>query len=239
MPRELRPRPWMVPFVAAMQRHPWPRIQDQRGAHRFPNPAMCLGLLAEGASPTLADVAERAMISTATAYRYFASADALVAEVMLDRDFPSVEQVLGAVGSEPSARVLAVEQAVNDALLSHEGAMRMILRNAIERSLVEGADREHRVGRRQKLIAAALEPLAGRLDPEILERLHHALALVIGPEAILAARDVCGLSPAQARNVTRWAAEALVARVLDGAVPPARPTRSPRATPSKTTGARR
>ncbi|MBI5719097.1 MAG: TetR family transcriptional regulator [Burkholderiales bacterium] len=183
-------------------------------------------LLAEGTSPTLADVALRAMVSTATAYRYFASADALVAEVMLDRDFPSVDQVLGATGSEPSARVLAVEQAVNDALLSHEGAMRMILRNAIERSLAEGAERVHRVGRRQKLIAAALEPLADQLDPEALERLRHALALVIGPEAILAARDVCGLSPQEVRQVTRWAAEALVARALEGARRQARPARS-------------
>jgi AcrR family transcriptional regulator len=186
-------------------------------------------LVAEGASPTLADVAERAMVSKATAYRYFASADALVAEVMFDRDFPSAAQVLGPVGNEPTARVLAVEEAVNEALLSHESAMRMILRNAIERSLAEADDTPHRVGRRQKLIAAAVEPLESELEPELLERLRHALALVIGPEAILAARDVCGLNPKEAREVTRWAAEALVARALGGAVRATQRPRRPRA----------
>lgn len=174
-------------------------------------------LVAAGARPTLADVAERALVSKATAYRYFASAEALVAEVMLDRDFPSVSQVLGALGDEPTARVLAVEAAVNDALLAHETAMRMILRNAIERSLAEADDTPHRVGRRQALIAAAVEPLRGQLKPALLERLGHALTLVIGPEAILAARDVCGLSPKDTRKVTHWAAEAIVDRALSDA----------------------
>lgn len=171
-------------------------------------------LVASGGRPTLADVAERALVSKATAYRYFASADALIAEVMFDRDFPSVDQVLGATGDDPAARVLAVEAAVNDALLAHETAMRMILRNAIERALTEADDTPHRVGRRQALIAAALEPLRSQMKPAALERLRHSLALVIGPEAILAARDVCGLSPQETRRVTCWAAEALVLRAL-------------------------
>lgn len=171
-------------------------------------------LVAAGGNPTLADVAERALVSKATAYRYFASADALIAEVMFDRDFPSVDQVLGATGDDAATRVLAVEAAVNDALLAHETAMRMILRNAIERALTEADETPHRVGRRQALIAAALEPLRGQIKPAALERLRHSLALVIGPEAILAARDICGLSPQETRRVTRWAAEALVLRAL-------------------------
>ncbi|MCW5658929.1 MAG: TetR family transcriptional regulator [Burkholderiaceae bacterium] len=175
-------------------------------------------LLAAGARPTLADVAEHALVSKATAYRYFASADALIAEVMFDRDFPSVEQVLGPIGNEPTTRVLAVEAAVNDALLSHEQAMRMIVRNAIDMTLAETDGTAHRTGRRQALIAAAVEPLAKALKPAAIKRLRHALALVIGPEAILAARDVCGLSPQETRKVTRWAAEAIVAHAMtDGA----------------------
>jgi AcrR family transcriptional regulator len=168
-------------------------------------------LVAAGANPTLADVAEHALVSKATAYRYFASAEALVAEAVFDRNFPTAPEVLGSAGEEPIARVLAVERAVNDALLSHESAMRMIVRNAIDRALAEADDTPHRVGRRQALIAAAVGPLEGELEPRALERLRHALALVIGPEAIIAARDVCGLSPDETRTVTRWAAEALVA----------------------------
>jgi AcrR family transcriptional regulator len=173
-------------------------------------------LLVAGASPTLADVAERALVSKATTYRYFASADALIAEVMFDRDFPSVSQVLGSVGDDAATRVRAVEAAVNDAMLSHEHAMRMIVRNAIEMALNATDGTVHRTGRRQELIAAAVAPLAKTLKPEALKRLRHALALVIGPEAILAARDVCGLSADETRKVTRWAAEAILAHALAG-----------------------
>lgn len=173
-------------------------------------------LLAAGASPSLGDVAEQALVSKATAYRYFASADALIAEVMFDRNFPSVSQVLGSVGQDAATRVLAVEAAVNDTMLCHEHAMRMIVRNAIEMALNAADGTVHRVGRRHELIAAAVAPLAKTLKPEALKRLRHALALVIGPEAILAARDVCGLSADETRKVTRWAAEALVAQALAG-----------------------
>jgi len=171
-------------------------------------------LVAAGASPTLAEVAEHALVSKTTAYRYFASADVLIAEVFFDRDFPTIDDVLRATGDEPTARVLAVEQAVNDALLSHERAMRVIVRNAIDMALAADDDGPPRIGRRQKLIAAALEPLENELEPRVLQRLRDALALVIGPEAILAARDVCGLSPDETRNVTRWATEALLAHSL-------------------------
>jgi AcrR family transcriptional regulator len=189
--------------------------QKQRTRQALVNAAA--QLLAAGATPSLAEVADHALISKATAYRYFASADALIAEVMFDREFPDVDQVLGSIGNEPAARVLAVETAVNDAMLSHEHAVRMIVRNAIEMALSGTDGTVHRLGRRQKLIAAAVEPLAKALKPEALKRLRHALALVIGPEAILAARDVCGLSPDETRKVTRWAAEALVSHAVSGA----------------------
>jgi AcrR family transcriptional regulator len=170
-------------------------------------------LVESGASPTLSEVADHALVSKTTAYRYFASADALIAEVFFDRDFPSVERVLGTAGDEPVARVLAVEKAVNDTLLSHETAMRMIVRNAIDMTLAGTEDAPPRVGRRQALIAAALEPFEHELAPDEVRRLRHALALVIGPEAILAARDVCELSAEETRAVTRWATEALLAYV--------------------------
>ncbi len=171
-------------------------------------------LVAAGANPTLAEVAEHALVSKTTAYRYFASAEALLTEMVFDPDFPTVDEVLSASGDEPTARVLAVEEAVNDALLAHERAMRVIVRNAIDVALGGTDDVPTRLGRRRRLIDAALQPLEDEIDADALQRLRDALALVIGPEAILAARDVCRLSPEETRKVTRWAAEALVAHAL-------------------------
>jgi AcrR family transcriptional regulator len=168
-------------------------------------------LVTAGASPTLAEVAERALVSKATAYRYFASAEDLIAEVFFDRDFPTEAGVLESV-DELDDRVLAVEGAVNDTLLMHEGAMRMIVRNALDRTIAATDEAPHRLGRRRGLIDAALEPFERELDADALGFLRDALALVIGPEAIIAARDVCGLSPERTREVTTWAAAALIAR---------------------------
>ena len=153
-------------------------------------------------------------MSKTTAYRYFASAEALLEEVFFNRDFPTVDEVLAEAGDDPTTRVLAVEKAITTALLNDEREMRVIVRNAIEMSLTVPDHGPLRVGRRQELIAAALEPLEAELGPAVLKQLSDALALVIGPEAIIAARDICGLSPDETRSVTRWAAEALMAHAL-------------------------
>ncbi len=168
-------------------------------------------LVDAGGTPTLAEVAEHALVSKTTAYRYFASADDLVAEVFFDRDFPTLATVFASVGDDPTERLLAVEAAVNDALLANELAMRLIVRNSLDVNLTATDEPPLRLGRRRALIAAALGPLHDDLPPDALERLQDALAFVIGPEAIIAARDVCGLTPDQTRDVTRWAATALLA----------------------------
>ena len=167
-------------------------------------------LVAMGASPTLAEVAERALVSKTTAYRYFASAEALVAEVFFDRDFPTVADVLGSV-DEAGARVLAVEEAINDTLLAHEAAMRMIVRNALDLTIAASDDTPSGWAAAAGSSTPHSSPFEPELDADVLDILREALALVIGPEAILAARDVCGLSPARTREVTRWATEALIA----------------------------
>jgi len=173
--------------------------------------AAAKSLVDAGGTPTLAEVAEHALVSKTTAYRYFASADDLITEVFFDRDFPTVATALASVGDDPTERLLAVAAAVNDALLANELAMRMIVRNSLDMNLNSPDDPPLRPGRRRALIAAALSPLASELPPGELERLENALALVIGPEAIVAARDVCGLSPDQTHDLTRWAAGALLA----------------------------
>ncbi len=97
-------------------------------------------LVAPGASPTLAEVADHALTSKTTAYRYFASAEALPEEVFFNQDFPTVDEALGRAGNDPTSRVLAVEEAVNNTLLTHERAMRVIVRNTLDTTLSSDDD---------------------------------------------------------------------------------------------------
>lgn len=172
-------------------------------------------LVSRGDQPTLADIAERAMVSTTTAYRYFASVDALIEEVFFDREWPAVEDVLTSVGDDPLERIQRVEGAVNGTLLDHERAMRIIVRNALDVWLdTDGGEDPVRPGRRNELIEAALEPVAGKIDDDVFELLRNGLTFTIGPEAMISALDVCGLDPDQARAAARWATEALLACAL-------------------------
>jgi hypothetical protein len=59
-----------------------------------------------------------------------------------------------------------------------------------------------------------LAPLRGHIDTEKWRRLVCALAMVVGWEAIVVQRDVCGLGAAQGEELSVWAARVLVEATL-------------------------
>lgn len=187
-------------------------------------------LLAQGRSPSLAEVAEEALVSRTTAYRYFPSIEALLSEAFFEQEIPTAEQLFGEPLEGPVERVLRVEETLNEILFANEVSTRLVARNTIDAWLASAPDhRPVRPGRRLRLLDAALEPLAAELEPTRLRRLRDALALTIGTEAVLATRDVCGLDVDEARDVTRWASEALVRQaLLEGAAAPTLVPRAPR-----------
>jgi hypothetical protein len=100
----------------------------------------------------------------------------------------------------------------------------MMLAQSLERSARGEIDAQlpARQNRRTPLIEAALDPARARFKPAALKRLKQALALVVGPEAMVVFKDVLRLGDAEARRTRRWAIRALVeAAAPDG---PARRT---------------
>ena len=79
-----------------------------------------------------------------------------------------------------------------------------------------GGKRPRRGYRRLEWIDAALAPARGRLGPARSRRLAAALAMVVGWEAIIVQRDICGLTPAEGEALSVWAARALVRAALKG-----------------------
>lgn len=172
-------------------------------------------LLSEGKTPTMAEVAREAETSVATAYRYFSSPEALIADAYFERGTPEPGPLFNDGPTDPVERGLLAEQAVNDLLFSDETAMRVILRNYLDEWLNSpGDNRTSRPARRLPYIEQAVEPLSKNLSHKQLNLLKYALSLPIGTEAIIALRDVCGLSEKEAREVTRWAVAALVKQAL-------------------------
>ena len=174
-------------------------------------------LTAAGRKPTLEDVAEEAMVSRATAYRYFPGVDALLLEAALDVAVPDPKALFeGETSDDPVARLEIVDSVMSEMMAANEASLRTMLIHSLERRL-EGAAAEAlaaRQNRRTPLIEAALAPARHRFEPAALRSLVRALALVIGTEAMVVFKDVLQLKEEEARKVRRWTIRALVHAAL-------------------------
>jgi AcrR family transcriptional regulator len=163
-------------------------------------------LMKAGTSPTLEEVAEAAMVSRATAYRYFPGIEALLTEAALDVAMPDGESFFaGDVSVEPLDRLLRADAAVADMVRGNEPALRAMLIHSLQQRLAGGADGlPVRQNRRTPLIEAALAPARERLAPWLHDRLVKALALVIGTESMIAFKDVLRIGDEEADSIRRW-----------------------------------
>ncbi len=170
-------------------------------------------LMKQGRKPSLEEIAQEALVSRATAYRYFPSVEALLLEASLDVAVPEAGDLFRA-GSpdDPVSRLERVDTALHDALVANEPQFRMMLVHSLQRGVGDGADSElpARQNRRTPLIEAALEPARNQFKPAALKTLTRALALIIGTEAMVVFKDVLQLDDTDARKVKRWAIGALV-----------------------------
>ena len=175
-------------------------------------------LMREGANPTLEEMAEAALVSRATAYRYFSGAEPLLVEASLDVAMPGASAFAGDTDPDPVARLTRADAAVAEMIEANEVALRRMLIHALQRSLGDeaAAGLPARQNRRTPLIEAALKPVRDRLDPLEHARLCQALALVIGTEARIVFKDVLGLSDREAQAARHWAIRTLVAGALEG-----------------------
>jgi len=174
-------------------------------------------LLKQGRRPSLEEVAEEALVSRATAYRYFPGVEALLVEASLDTAVPEPAEALrGAPADDPVARVQRVDAALHDMIVANEGQLRLMLMHSLQRSTQREIDPTlpPRQNRRTPLIEAALAPARDRFRPSELKLLSRALALVVGTEAMVVCKDVLQLDDAETRKVKRWAVKALVEAAL-------------------------
>jgi AcrR family transcriptional regulator len=173
-------------------------------------------LLREGRIPSVADAAEVARVSRATAYRYFPTQSALIQEAVntdLARTWES-----GKPHAELASFADRVECAVTEMLtLTHENDT--ILRGVLLLSLQQWATihageklEEEPIKRgtgRIPAIKAALAPYQDTLSPEALRRLTIGLSLIVGAESLVVLRDIWNLDETEAKEVARWIARTL------------------------------
>ncbi|TAH38079.1 MAG: TetR/AcrR family transcriptional regulator [Planctomycetota bacterium] len=173
-------------------------------------------LMKAGRCPTVAEVAEEARISRATAYRYFPSREVLMAEAPLDGAVPTPEELFAQDPStDPEERIERAEKALHAMVQANEPQLRMMLARSLELPARQRDGIPVRQNRRGALIEAALQPARHRFDDSTYELLRAALAHFFGTESMVVATDVLQLSPRDARAVKSWAIRALVRAGLE------------------------
>lgn len=172
-------------------------------------------LIANGRPPTVAEAADAALVSRATAYRYFSSQRALLLEVAMEAIHPDIGPALAAAPpDDPVARFDAVCSTLFDLVVSNEAQMRTMLRVTQEEWLQhQDSEAPLRQGRRLEWIEEALAPLRDRVDSKAFDQLVNVLATVVGIEPYVVLRDVCGLDRETALETMRWAGRALITSV--------------------------
>lgn len=143
-----------------------------------------------GQAVTMPEVARAALVSEATAYRYFPDLISLVRAAM-DGLMPTPEEALESVSDDPVERVAAATTHLLRHVLEYQGAVRTVVAAAIAQPALM-ADRP---GLRFGLIDAALAPVARKAGGTQLRR---DLAVVVSAEALFCLMDLCGMSPERA-----------------------------------------
>jgi len=181
-------------------------------------------LLREGRAPSMPEAAERALVSNATAYRYFSSAEELWQEAsrtaaqfgpMLDEaDAHMIE-----AGEDPHARLEIAVREVGWRMLDDQLPCRLLAKSALDRWFSQATlPPDERVpvreGRRNRQSRRVVEPLEGKLSPGDLRRLEAALGVVLGTDSMLALTDAVGLDVDTAKEVMLDAARWLLAGAL-------------------------
>lgn len=149
----------------------------------------CRELTRSGAEVTMPQVAKRAMVSEATAYRYFPDLISLLEEA-LDGLWPEPAQALAPVAEsrDPAQRVAFACEYLLRGVDAYQGAVRAMISHTIT---APGAARA-RPGIRFGLIDYALAPF------EVPAGLKQDLAIVVSAEAFFTLTDLCGLTSAEA-----------------------------------------
>ncbi|WP_107655171.1 TetR/AcrR family transcriptional regulator [Nocardia suismassiliense] len=197
------------------------RAKNQKMRTREALLAAALDLARHGHSPSIAEVAEAAKVSTATAYRYFPNPQSLWSDMATRQAGTTggVPDFLDDLPEDPEQRIDRVVREVCAFQFADEVVWRGVLRATLDRwfSQVDVAEAERvpvRGVTRLEMARVALAPLRDTLSAERMERLVNAVTLVFGIEALVSTRDTCGLDVAAATETMSWAARSLVRAAL-------------------------
>jgi len=168
-------------------------------------------LMATGRDVTMPEIARTALVSEATAYRYFPDLASLLREAMAGQLPDPADALAPVAGSvDPVERVAFATEYLMRHVLARQGAVRAMIAATVARP-GGGASRP---GLRVGLIDHALAPVGAVLDRAALARLKLSLGVVVSAEALFSLTDLYGLDPEDAIATAVHAATTLTRAAL-------------------------
>jgi len=151
-------------------------------------------VVAAGGHVTMPEVARRALVSEATAYRYFPDLASVLREAITGI-WLTPQQAMAAVAhsDDPVERIGYATEVLLRQVLAYEAAVRAMIAASVTRPA-----NARLPGRRFGLIDEALRPLEDTMavqQPARFEQLKRGLAVVLSAETLFTLTDLCGLTP--------------------------------------------
>jgi AcrR family transcriptional regulator len=175
--------------------------------------------IAAGDEITMPGVARRALVSEATAYRYFPDLASLLRETLTGIwDTPEHVMLPVAGSDDPVERIGFATEVLLREVLAHQPAVRALIAASVTKPAMAGV----RPGRRIGLIDEALRPLAvtmARRQPAEFEQLKRGLAIVVSAEALFTLTDLLELAPEAAIASAVATARSLTAAAIAATSP--------------------
>ena len=176
-------------------------------------------LVGTGREITMLDVARAALVSEATAYRYFPDLGSLLREALAGIwDSPEYAMAPMAGSGDPVERIGFATEVLMREVLAQQAAVRALIAASITRPAMAGV----RPGRRIGLIDEALRPLNATMAerrPAEFAQLKRGLAIVVSAEALFSLTDLLGLAPEAAVASAAATARSLTAAAIASAAP--------------------
>ena len=168
-------------------------------------------LLEKNKDISLEDVAKEAGISRATIYRYYSSIDVLAAEAVLDLNTKSSEDLYDEVaGKDLKEAILSMQDYYNQLTIDNESGFRKYM------SVVLNNDHSDKMrgARRKKSLLMLLDNKAQQMSAQDKENLANITTVLMGIEAFVVTKDVCGLNNVESKNLLNWGMEKLLESIL-------------------------
>lgn len=164
-------------------------------------------LLKEGKALNMDDIAKKANISRATIYRYYSNTDSIATELILQLSVPDSEKLVEKFSGENLLKaMLGIQASHINFVLKNENPSKKFLGAFLSSS-------DPKLERGQNRITAVRNFLTlneKKINDADKEKLATIAVLLMGVEAILVTKDVCGLNNKKSKETLQWAMEMLL-----------------------------